>query len=85
MGRLYAQQMTAGDVELKRSLLFWEQLLDTKGAEEVVDAFNRAFSRLNYQAYPIKDEATCGSHLVMLLLGALLEPTVEKHNAYCQS
>lgn len=85
MGRLYAQQMTAGDVELKRSLLFWEQLLDTKGAEEVVDAFNRAFSRLNYQAYPIKDEATCGSHLVMLLLGALLEPTVEKHNAYGRS
>lgn len=85
MGRLYAQQMTAGDVELKRSLLFWEQLLDTKGAEKVVDAFNRAFSRLNYQAYPIKDEATCGSHLVMLLLGALLEPTVEKHNAYGRS
>ena len=64
MGRLYAQQMTAGDVELKRSLLFWEQLLDTKGAEEVVDAFNRAFSRLNYQAYPIKDEATCGLSLI---------------------
>lgn len=85
MGRLYAQQMAAGDVELKRSLLFWEQLLDTKGAEKVVDAFNRAFSRLNYQAYPIKDEATCGSHLVMLLFGALLEPTVEKHNAYGRS
>ncbi len=40
---------------------------------------------IDYQRYPISDEASCRSHLQMLLIGAGLVPRVETHCALGRS
>ena len=36
---------------------------------------------IDYQRYPIRDEATCRSHIQVLLMGGAMLPDVEKHTA----
>ena len=54
-------------------------------AKEVVEQFNAALSAIDYQRYPIVDEASCRAYLQVLLIGAAMIPRVEVHNALGRS
>ena len=51
----------------------------------VIDYFNAAVSAIDYQRYPIVDEASCRAYLQVLLIGAAMIPRVEIHNALGRS
>lgn len=60
-------------------------IMATGSTEEVVKAFNRAVNAIDYQRYPIIDEASCRAYLQILLIGAAMMPSVEIHNAHGRS
>lgn len=54
-------------------------------SQEVVEQFNRVVNLINYQRFPINDEATCRAYLQILLIGAALISHVENHTVLGQS
>lgn len=44
-----------------------------------------ALNAIDYQRYPIVDEASCRAYLQVLLIGAAMIPQVEVHNALGRS
>lgn len=50
-------------------------------AEHVVAFFNSVFNALDYDRYPIRDEASFKGALQILLIGISLNPQIEVHSA----
>lgn len=83
MARLYARELLQ-----KKPIPFAApilELLETNNVQDVVDYFNAAVGAIDYQNYPIQNEASCRAYLQILLIGAALLPKVEVHNAFGRS
>ena len=85
MARLYADEMLRNVNRLDVGVSTLGRLLDTESPETVVAHFNRVLNAIDYQRYPIRDEATCRSHIQVLLMGGAMLPDVEKHTALGRS
>ena len=85
MAQLYADELLNG----KRLRIPGTSPLSTVMAQgttdEVVEQFNNAVNAIDYQRYPITDEASCKAYLQVLLIGAAMIPRVEVHNALGRS
>ncbi len=81
MARLYAQELLGGRNIERHGGLEISEVLGSASAKDVVEQFNLVFNAIDYKDYPIRDEASCRSHLQVLLLGAAMLPSVETHNA----
>lgn len=85
MAQLYADELLRGADRLAIGLPGIEGTLANGSLEEVVSLFNRVFSAIDYDRYPIRDEASCRAFLQVLLIGAAMMPEVEVHNAHGRS
>ena len=54
-------------------------------SQEVVEQFNHVVNSIDYQRFPINDEATCRAYLQILLIGDVLISHVENHTALGRS
>lgn len=81
MAELYASQLLKNRRLLRAGSTPVSAVLKVGTAEEVVRVFNEAVDAIDYQRYPIRDEASCRAYLQVLLLGAAMLPQVEVHSA----
>lgn len=81
MARLYAQTLLGGRKIEKLGRLEIAEVLERASVEDVVEALNLVFNAMDDKDYPIRDDASCRSHLQVLLLGAAMLPSVETHDA----
>ena len=82
MAQLYVQMMTDED---DRDV---DQLLDAfmaGDADQVVADLNKVFNAINYERYPIQNEAALQAYLQLLFIGMKLSPRVEVHSAHDRS
>ena len=85
MAQLYSDELLKGKpLEQPKEPLI-SDILTNGNTEEVVGAFNRAVSAIDYHRYPITDESSCRAYLQVLLIGAAMLPHVEVHNAVGRS
>ena len=85
LGRLYSDELLGGNVFIRKNAPSLMQLLTTGEPDEVVQCFNQVFNAIDYQKYPIKDEATCRGYLQVLMVGADIVPDIEHHSALGRS
>ncbi len=85
MVRLYADELLQGVNRLAAGVSVLANKLDTEDLATVVTYFNKVFNAIDYQRYPIENEASCRSHLQVLLMGGAMVPDVEKHSALGRS
>lgn len=81
MARLYAQELLGGRHIEKHGGLEIAEVLERASVKDVVEALNLVFDAMDCKDYPIRDEASCRSHLQVLLLGAAMLTSVETHDA----
>ena len=62
-----------------------ERTLANQSIDEIAELFNRVFNAIDYQHYPVNNEATCRAILQVLLMGAAMMPSVEVHTAHGRS
>lgn len=85
MGRLYADELLRSQTGQDCGLEYWTGWLESGRIDEIVASFNSVFNGIDYARYPVNDEASCRSHLQMLLIGAGLSPVPESHSALGRS
>ena len=85
IARLYADEMLRSANRLEIGVSRLAKMLDTESAEVIVKHFNAVLNAIDYQRYPIRDEASCRSHMQVLLMGAAMATDVEKHSALGRS
>lgn len=85
MVRLYADELLRGVNRLEAGVSVLANKLDTEDLPTVVTYFNKVFNAIDYNRYPIENEASCRSHLQVLLMGGAMVPDVEKHTALGRS
>ena len=86
LAMLYASELIKPGASIMRSdNSSIEELLSQHSIEDVIQYFNEVFNAIDYHRYPINDEASCRSHLQMLLYGSGIRPIVEKHYALGRS
>ena len=85
MAQLYADELLKGKPLRSAGSRPLSVVMTLATAEEVVEQFNAALGAIDYQRYPIVDEASCRAYLQVLLIGAAMIPRVEVHNALGRS
>lgn len=85
MARLYADELLAGRVYRPADGVMLETLLAKDDLSAIVERFNEVLNALDYNRYPIVDEATCRAYLQVLLIGADMVPRVEVHTSQGRS
>ncbi len=78
MARLYAREMVSNQSFTPQPIL---TALLRGDVDEVMALVNRAFHALNYQNYPIRDEASFQAFMQVLMIGLCLNPQVEVHTS----
>lgn len=81
MARLYADELLRGANRIEIGLLDLQKALAEQALENIIDIFNRTFNAIDYQHYPIQNEAACRGIIQALLIGAAMMPLVEVHSA----
>ncbi len=81
MAVLYAERLFGNRDPLSFLDIGANELFETQTPEDIVKTLNRLYLEIDYQNYPIHDEASVRSHLQMYLRGAEIKATVEMHNA----
>lgn len=86
LAMLYASELIKPGASIMRdNSLTAEDFLSSYAVNEVISYFNEMFNAIDYNRYPIVDEASCRSHLQMLLYGSGIASIVEKHSALGRS
>ena len=85
MAQLYADELLNGQRLRTPGSSPLSRVMSQSTAQEVVEQFNFAVNAIDYQRYPINDEASCRAYLQVLLIGAAMIPRVEVHNALGRS
>ncbi len=85
MARLYAKRVFKRKSLLAAGASFLAKEMEEASPDTVVDHFNEVLNAVDYQRYPITDEASCRAYLQVLLIGASLLPSVENHSALGRS
>lgn len=82
MAQLYVQMMTDEDDRDVDQLL---EAFMSGDADQVVADLNKVFNAINYERYPIQNEAALQACLQLLFIGMKLSPRVEVHSAHGRS
>ena len=85
MAQLYSDELLKGKPLEEPQGPMISDIMVNGSTEEVVLAFNQVVNSIDYQRYPIVDEASCRAYLQVLLIGAAMMPSVEIHNAHGRS
>ena len=85
MAELYADELLDGKRLQKLGEPSIAEVLANGCVDDVVKQFNFAVNSIDYQRYPIVDEASCRAYLQVLLIGAAMLPQVEVHTAHGRS
>lgn len=85
MAQLYAEELLQGQNLRNVCPTPAMSVLSSGAPEAVVSYFTEVLRAIDYQRYPVKDEATCRGYLQVLLIGAAMLPHVEVHNAFGRS
>lgn len=85
LARLYARELLGGKVYDPADNIALKEVLAHDSLDKIVSRFNAVFNLLDYQNYPVSDEASCRSHLQMLMTGAEMVLSVEVHSALGRS
>ena len=85
MAQLYADKLLSGVPYTPKDNVRLETVLAHRTAGEVVDRFNDVINAMDYQRFPIVDEASCRAYLQVLMMGADMVPCVEAHSALGRS
>ena len=81
MAQLFTDKVFSGQLPQE---IIGETAWDLFGSGEITDIvakLNQILLAIDYQRYPVKDEASVRSHLQMYLTGSNIQVSVEKHNA----
>lgn len=86
MANLYAQELIKEGHSLQSSTGVSPAVaLASLDVDSVIKMLNLMFNSIDYDNYPVSNEASVRSHLQCLLMGAALIPDVEKHSALGRS
>ena len=85
MAQLYTELLLKGKVAGQVGAGNIVQVLRNGDPEEVFHTLNRLFTAIDYQNYPVTDEASVRAFIQVYLAGAGLDPKVERHNAHGRS
>ncbi len=85
MAGLYASMCLKNPDDSKAKMAGLPEVMAQGSVEKVVSLFNTMFSCIDYLKSPVESEASCRSHLQVLLIGACLLPSVEVHGAHGRS
>ena len=85
MAQLYSDELLKGKPLEQEQGPSISETMANGSSEDVIRIFNHAVSAIDYQRYPITDEASCRAYMQVLLLGAAMLPQVEVHNALGRS
>lgn len=85
MAQLYMERLLDGKVAGQVGAGPIVKVLTEESAESVFHILNRLFMAIDYQNYPVKDEASLRAYVQVYFSGAGLEPKVEQHNAHGRS
>ena len=81
MAQLFTEKVFSGQLPQE---IIGETAWDLFGSGEIKDIvakLNQILLAIDYERYPVKDEASVRSHLQMYLTGSNIQVSVEKHNA----
>lgn len=81
MAQLYVENLLAGRSAGQVGAGPIVQVLSEESAEALVHILNRLFAAIDYQRYPVRDEASVRAFTQVYFAGAGLEPKVEHHTA----
>lgn len=85
MAQLYADELLNGKNLRNVCPTPALSILSSGAPEDLVSYFTEVLRAIDYQRYPVKDEASCRGYLQVLLIGAAMLPSVEVHNAFGRS
>ena len=85
MALLYTELLLKGRIAGQVGAGGIVQVLRNGEPEEVFHILNRLFTAIDYQSYPVTDEASVRAFIQVYLAGAGLDPKVERHNAHGRS
>ena len=85
MAQLYVELMLNGRVAGQVGAGSIVKVLSEESAESVFHILNRLFLSIDYQRYPVRDEASLRAFIQVYLAGDGLKPKIEHHNAYGRS
>lgn len=85
MAQLYVEHLLTGRSAGQVGAGPVVQVLSEESAEALVHILNRLFATIDYQRYPVRDEASVRAFTQVYFAGAGLEPNVEHHAAHGRS
>lgn len=85
MAQLYTEHLLDGKVAGQVGAGPIVKLLYEESAESVFHILNRLFLAIDYQRYPVRDEASLRAYVQVYFAGAGLDVKVEHHNAHGRS
>lgn len=85
MAQVYADELLKGKRLRQPGAPALSDVLANGSVENIIEQFNSVVASIDYQRYPIVDEASCRAYLQVLLIGAAMMPHVEVHSALGRS
>ena len=85
MAQLYADEMLRSQNRLQLGIPMYPVMMANESVDTIIDHFNKVFNAIDFNRYPIVDEASCRAFLQVLLIGAAMMPRVETHTAHGRS
>ena len=82
---LYVERLLSGRVAGQVGAGPIVRVMSEESAEALFHILNRLFLAIDYQNYPVRDEASVRAYVQVYFAGAGLEPKVEQHNAHGRS
>ena len=81
MAQLYTERLLAGRTVEQVGADNISYRLATENVEAIFHLLNKLFSSIDYQKYPVRDEASVRAFAQVFFSGAGLNPIVEHHNS----
>ena len=81
LAQLYSDELLGNANRLTIGLPSLQSALAEKSLNEIVTIFNNVFNSIDYQNFPVQNEAACRAILQVLLIGTDMFPKVEVHTA----
>ena len=81
MAQLYTERLLAGHTVEQVGADNIAHRLASENIEDIFHLLNKLFGSIDYQKYPIRDEASVRAFVQVFFSGAGLNPIVEHHNA----
>ena len=81
MAQLYTERLLAGRTVEQVGADNISYRLATENVEAIFHLLNKLFSSIDYQKYPVRDEASVRAFVQVFFSGAGLNPIVEHHNS----